>query len=227
MKEIEAAIFSMKTRGSGERDHRLIYHRMGFTWSDLPGTVTELQGIRNILPEAEVFLGAEVTEAKLKALAEDGALNNYRVLHLAAHGLSLPSFPELSAIVLSQAAQDGEDGYLQMSEIADLELGPDLVTLSACDTAAGKIYAGEGVVGLTQSFIIAGAKNVSASLWQISDEATAGFMRGFYRLVFKEGYGYSEALREMKLRFITGREGYGRYKNPFFWASFLLYGGGF
>ena len=227
MKEIEAAIFSMKMRGPGGDNHRLIYDRMGFAWSDLPGTVEEVQGIRDSLPGAEVFLGEEVTEGKFKAFAENGTLNNYRVLHLAAHGLSLPSFPELSAIVLSQVAEDGEDGYLQMNEIADLQLTADLVTLSACDTAAGTIYAGEGVVGLTQSFIIAGANNVSASLWQISDEATARFMRGLYSLIFNEGYSYSEALREMKLRFITGRDGYGRYKNPFFWASFLLYGGGF
>lgn len=69
------------------------------------------------------------------------------------------------------------------------------------------------------TFLIAGAKGLSVSLWQVADESTKEFMVGMYRKVKDEGLSYAEAIRQMKLEFLGGK-----YKNPFYWAPFVYYG---
>jgi len=123
--------------------------------------------------------------------------------------------------VLSLTKQElNEDGYLTMKEIAMLDINADFVNLSACETGLGKIYGGEGVVGLTQSFLVAGANGLSVSLWQVADESTMKFMIGVYRLVQEKGIGYDRVITEMKRTFL-GKES---YSSPFYWAPFVYYG---
>ena len=105
-------------------------------------------------------------------------------------------------------------------EIAELDIQADFVNLSACETGLGKIYGGEGVVGLTQSFLVAGANALSVSLWQVADESTMEFMVGMYRLVRDAGMRYDEAMTAMKRSFIKGKI----YSQPFYWAPFVYYG---
>ena len=118
------------------------------------------------------------------------------------------------------AGAEGIDGYLTMAEIANLDIAADFVNLSACDTGLGRIYGGEGVVGLTQAFLVAGANSLSVSLWQVADEATSRFMTGLSRLVEEEGLSHAEAMTAMKRRFLE-EESTARLV---FWAPFVYYG---
>jgi CHAT domain-containing protein/predicted negative regulator of RcsB-dependent stress response len=199
-----------------------IYSRMGITWKNLPGTLKEIDAISKLIPEAEVYRGASVTETLVKSLSESSALKNYRVIHFATHGMVVPEYPELSSLVLSQTPgkNEKEDGYLQMSEINSLYIEADFVNLSACETGLGKVYAGEGCVGLTQAFLLAGANGLSVSLWSVADESTMKFMVGMYNLVANKGYSFKKAIHEMKLEFLRGND----FSNPFYWAAFVYYG---
>ena len=194
-------------------------------WSNLPGTLSEVREISDIVKGASLYKGDEVTEDKIKELSSKGELSEYKVIHFATHGIVVPEMPELSAVVLSQfkTERSGEDGYLRMGEVAELKLNADFVNLSACETGLGKIYGGEGIVGLTQSFLIAGANGLSVSLWQVEDVSTSKFMTGLYELTEKKGMSYSGAVTEMKRRFIRGDFG-DSYKAPFYWAPFVYYG---
>ncbi|MDI6740221.1 MAG: CHAT domain-containing tetratricopeptide repeat protein [Candidatus Edwardsbacteria bacterium] len=198
----------------------------GAVWHNLPGTLVEVKMIKDIQDQAVVFTGDDVEEAKIKKLSTDGWLRNYRVIHFATHGQVDLAKPELSAVVLSQydPPRNGEDGYLRVSEVAGLGLNADLANLSACETGLGKIYGGEGVVGLTQAFLLAGANGLSVSLWQVADESTMRFMVGIYRLVKETGMAYPKAITEIKRQFIKGGIGQGAYQNPYFWAPFVYYG---
>ena len=210
--------FAMK-RGLGMSE---AYARLGYgRWANLPGSLAEVKQIQQTVAGCETFTGPDVDEAKLKELSSDGSLKHYRVIHFATHGLVVPEIPELSALVLSQhhGRVNGEDGYLRTGEIVDLDLEADFIALSACETGLGMIYGGEGVVGLTQSFLIGGANGLTASLWEVADESTFRFMIGMYTLVNEENMSYSRAIAEMKRRFI-----HGSYKEPFFWAPFVYYG---
>ena len=208
------------------RSIRNAYNMLGMAeWTNLPGTLSEVNNISSIVNGTDVITGDDVTENKLKQFSKSGKLADYKVLHFATHGLVVPSMPELSAIVLSQFKREkgGEDGYLRMGEIAKLDIRADFINLSACETGLGKIYGGEGVVGLTQSFLIAGANGLSVSLWQVADDSTSKFMTELYKKVQEKDIAYDVAIAEVKRRFIKGEFGQ-QYKAPFYWAPYVYYG---
>ena len=205
---------------------REAYELLGYgEWKNLPNTLLEVKSIKEIVNGSEIITSSEVTEERIKTLSDNGELLNYKVLHFATHGVFIPSIYELSALVLSQFKEEAdEDGYLRMGEISELKMEADFVNLSACETGLGKIYGGEGVVGLTQAFLIAGANGLSVSLWQVADESTMKFMVEMYKLVNESGITYDEAITEIKRKFLSGEIGNGKYMNPFYWAPFVYYG---
>jgi len=168
--------------------------------------------------------------AALKALdfeasrdtALDPRLGRYRIVHFATHSLLNNERPELSGVVLSLFDRSGHpvNGFLRLYDIYNLRLGSDLVVLSACQTALGGEIKGEGLIGLTRGFIYAGASSVIASLWKVDDRATTKLMTEFYKGLFEEGLTTSAALRQAKIK--MWRQS--RYREPFYWAAFVLQG---
>jgi CHAT domain-containing protein/tetratricopeptide (TPR) repeat protein len=205
---------------------RKTYEKLGITtMNNLPGTLYEIEHIEPVVPNIKVYSKYQSTEFYVKYLDQRNELSNYKVLHFATHGLTIPVLPELSAVVLSifKEQRGAEDGFLRTDEINKLNIKADFVNLSACETGLGKIYGGEGVVGLTQSFLIAGANGLSVSLWSVADNSTAIFMVEVYKKVNQSGMDYYEAIAETKREFIAGTHGAG-FKKPFFWAPFVYYG---
>jgi CHAT domain-containing protein len=110
-----------------------------------------------------------------------------------------------------------------MGEIMRLKLNADLVTLSACSTGLGKLVNGEGILGLTRAFFYAGARNVTVSLWNVNDSATATLMKVYYQNL-NRGLANSAALRQAKLALLRGKDA--AWRHPYFWAAFVLVGEG-
>lgn len=166
-----------------------------------------------------VALGPEAS----REVVVDPALGRYRVVHLATHGVIDAERPELSQLVFSRfdAAGSPRRGSLLAHEIFGLDLGAELVVLSACETALGDEVRGEGLVGLTQAFLSAGPSAVLVSLWQADDRATVPLMEDFYRRLFA-GDTPAEALRHAQL---VARSDAGR-NAPYYWAGFVLVGEG-
>ena len=205
---------------------RNAYNGLGIgTWPDLPNTLNEVKNINKVIKRSDIFTGSNVTEKDVKELSKNWTLYNYKVLHFATHGLVVNEVPELSAVVLSQFEKDEgkEDGYLRIEEIAELDFQADLITLSACETSLGRVDGNAGIMGFTQSFILAGANAVSISLWRAAGESTSQFMAAMYGMVQDKGIGYAEAITEVKRRFINGSFGE-KYKAPYYWAPFVYYG---
>ena len=103
------------------------------------------------------------------------------------------------------------------------DIKADFVNLSACETGLGKIYKGEGVVGLTQAFMIAGANAMSVTLWPVADESTSIFMREMYKIAEELDMSYLESMSTVKRKFIKGDFG-DEYRDPYYWAPFVYYG---
>jgi len=148
-------------------------------------------------------------------------MKEYRMLHLATHGLLDSAHPERSALVLSLVDKSGnhQPGLLKMADIFNLILPTDLVVLSACETALGTVIKGEGLVGLTRAFMYAGANRVMASLWNVDDLATAELMKGFYQGLLR-GQSPAVALRAAKQAIMKKPA----WSSPYFWAAFTLQG---
>jgi len=150
------------------------------------------------------------------------AVANARIVHFATHGLLNARHPELSGLVLSLVDAQGrpQNGFLAVGDIFDLRLHADLVVLSACETALGADVRGEGFVGLTRAFFFAGTEAVIASLWRVSDAATAALMKEFYRrlLVYKMSPAAALRASQLTLRRMP------KWRQPYFWAGFVLQG---
>ncbi|MBN2541304.1 CHAT domain-containing protein [bacterium] len=192
----------------------------------LPSTGIEVERICSLFPQnqCKLFMNGEANEQNVKS-SDD--LPHAKYVHFACHGVLNENNPEFSGLVLSLYPKDspgqlpsGENGYLQMYEIYNLDLHADLVTLSACETGLGKMVKGEGIMGLSRAFMYAGTPSVIVSLWQIADESTAEFMYQFYNNLVNENMDKEGALREAKLEMIKSE----RYSHPFYWASFVLIG---
>lgn len=189
----------------------------------LPGTRTEVSAIVSAFPGAASALGKEATREGL--LAIERGRTRYRYLHIAVHGIAFPRHPEMSSLILSpDAGTPAAQSYLTAREASDLHLDADLVTLSACETGLGRIYKGEGMVGLAYGFLAGGADSCLVSLWSVSDEATAEFMRIFYAKLGGTPGGEAKALAETKREFLSGRAGTGIWTDPFYWSAFVLQG---
>ena len=194
----------------------------GLQLARLTGTRTEADEIAKIArssgSQADVWVDLNASEDNIR----NRDVTNYRVVHVATHGLLNAQRPQFSGLVLSLIGNKTDDGFLRTDEIFNLKLGAPLVILSACETGLGKEKRGEGVIGLTRAFMYAGAPTVGVSLWSVADKSTAELMTSFYKgfLGSSTPSSSSQALRDAQLAMISGK----KYSAPFYWAPFVLVG---
>lgn len=176
--------------------------------ASLPGAEAEAQAIAKML-NTTPLIGQAATEERAIAQMEQSQL-----IHLATHGL-FDEYQGLQSSLAFAVDQDNQ-GFLTAEEILKLKLNADLVVLSACNTGRGKIT-GDGVIGLSRSFLLAGANSTLVSLWYVPDLATSTLMTDFYRQL-QVNPNQAQALRQAMLN--TMKE----YPAPYEWAAFMLVG---
>ncbi len=121
------------------------------------------------------FTGAKATEVEFKKSAA-----NFKILHLATHGVLDDASPLYSYVLLASGDEkDSEDGRLEAWELMRMNFSANLVVLSACETGRGRVGAGEGLVGLSWAFFVAGSPTTIASQWKVESASTTELMLGF------------------------------------------------
>jgi len=150
--------------------------------------------------------------------------SNSRIIHLATHNSPDFSQPESGGVVFwdydpSSGHNTFSKGILTLKEIYKLRLKADLVVLNTCASGFGKKVGRYGLSSLPLGFLYAGAKNILATLWNITDRHAGKFMISFYRK-WLSGKTYSQALREAKMDMISCRE----TALPTIWAAYVLIG---
>jgi CHAT domain-containing protein/Tfp pilus assembly protein PilF len=176
--------------------------------------IRQVQG-RLVSLEKTVYEGARAQPDTYRASRPE----SFSIIHFAAHASANRASPLDSAIVLSRGSGSSK---LYARDIMDLPLNADLVTISSCRSAGARVYSGEGLVGFTWVFLQAGARNVIAGLWDVSDESTTMLMDSLYRGI-AEGRQPPDALRLAKLDLIRSN---GTFRKPFYWGPFQTYVGG-
>lgn len=198
---------------------RGVFDIEGANFVELPSTAEEIASVAEVAGDAALALsGPDATESAFKARP----LDRYQVLHLAVHGIANVQFPHRAALVLGADPASGDDGLLQVREILNLKLTAELVTLSACDTAAGRLQGQEGIASIVRAFLLAGARTAVASLWAADDIFTTALMRRFYAQL-GQGIDRASALRNAKLEML---ERFGDQALPYHWAGFTMVGDG-
>lgn len=167
---------------------------------------------------SKLLVGSDATLSQIKA----APLKSFRIIDFATHALMAGDFRGLPqpSIVLTPEGQS-ELPLLSMSEAATLELDADLVILSGCNTASSKGGAeSEGLSGLAQSFIYAGARSLLVSHWSVDSKATARLMKVLAAADGRSGGSrrWAEALQKAMKSMI-------KENNPFYWAPFVVVGG--
>jgi CHAT domain-containing protein len=182
----------------------------------LPNAPEEIARVTNFFaPDLkQVFTAEQATpQAFFASHPED-----YRYIHVAAHGSDIPLDPMDSAIILSP---DHNNSYkLYARDIAELKRGihAEVVTISSCHSAGSLVNNLGGPVGLSSAFMHAGAHQVVAALWNVADAATPQLMDHFYSELI-HGKSASEALRDAKLSMLRAKGSH----EPFYWATLQLY----
>ena len=181
----------------------------------LAGAEREAAEIADFL-DTSALIGDQATEATVKQQMASADL-----IHLATHGLLEYGDPRETGSrdtpgAIALAPGSGEDGLLTSGEILQLDLQANLVVLSACDTGRGRLT-GDGVIGLSRSFVAAGVPSIVVSLWQVPDAPTAELMTAFYRQL-TQGQSKAQALRQAMLATMQ------THPDPKNWAAFTLIG---
>lgn len=182
----------------------------------LPQAPAEMQKIEHYFPDSnrKVLEGKQATpSAYLSSNPE-----RYSYVHFVTHGTASQTRPLESAVILTR---EGDSYKLYARDIITHPLKADLVTISACNGAGTRAYAGEGLVGLSWAFLRAGAHNVIAALWEVSDASTPQLMDQLYKGL-NAGQDPASALRTAKLTLLHSEA---VFRKPFYWAPFQLYAG--
>lgn len=188
----------------------------------LPEAETEVTSVAKLLSTArsKVFIGREASEKAFKALTP-----TYATIHLATHGVLDNRQPLYSHLLLAKTDGDPEnDGLLEAREIMHMKLNADLAVLSACETANGRISPGEGVIGTSWAFFVAGTRSMLVSQWKVNSASTSDLMVNFYHSLemnrSRSNRNKAEALRAATLNLMRDQ----RYRHPFYWSGFVLIG---
>jgi CHAT domain-containing protein/Tfp pilus assembly protein PilF len=191
----------------------------GPDYSELPLAGLEMRLVR------QHFAANQETVIARSQATPDSYLSSrpqqYAFIHFVAHGTASQTDPLEAAIILSPGVSAGTPFKLYARDILQHPIDARLVTISACNGSGTRTYSGEGLVGLSWSFLRAGAHSVIAALWSVSDESTPRTMNLLYQGI-EEGLTPGEALRNAKLDLLRSS---GEFRRPFYWAPFQLYTG--
>jgi tetratricopeptide (TPR) repeat protein/CHAT domain-containing protein len=190
----------------------------------LPETAAEANAIAALFnsTDNDLYLGKAANLKTLFQLNQANQLSDYRYVLFATHGLLPYEVDGLAqaALVLSHPETEG---YLTTAKAFRLQLNADFINLSACNTGGGEKIKGEGVMGLTRAFMYAGTSAIGVTLWSVESSSAENMSVGIFENL-TQGHKAAEALRQIKLKMISGKANQPYYRHPFYWAPFVVYG---
>jgi len=186
----------------------------------LPGSKEEVLAAQAAFRDSAdtLLTGWDATESRFKR----SSLAQRAIIHMAVHGIADEKNPQRAALILLGDSRSNEDGILEANEIIPLQMNADLVVLSACDSAVGRLQGEEGIANLSRAFLLAGSRTVVSTLWSVDDTAALFLMKRFY-FHLRENNPTADALTLAKRDLLST---YAGHAIPYYWASYKLEGAG-
>ncbi len=186
--------------------------------SYLSGAEREAKKIAEFYDSARTLTGAKASKSAVHA-----AMASVDILHFAGHYVAEPHSP-MSSYLLLAANGDPDNSKLSNTEMAGQDLSRlRLIVLAACRTGTEDYTAGEGMIGLSRTFLGSNVPLVIGSKWSVDSEATADLMIRFHRHRRLGRLHTAAALRAAQLELLNDPTG--RYTAPYYWSAFAVYGG--
>ena len=178
----------------------------------LPGVGREVQALEKILPGTRLLDAAFTIDAFTQAAKSD----RYSVVHLASHGVFGGSAESSYILAFDDVLTlDGLQNILKGEQFQGAPI--EVLSLSACETAAGNDRAPLGISGAAMK---ARAKSVLGTLWPVDDDAAVSVMTRFYAGIAQQGESKARALQQSQVQVLRNPQ----TAHPFFWAPFSLIG---
>lgn len=136
------------------------------------------------------------------------------ILHCSMHSLLFDDDFNKSCLIFNNAEP------LFFSDLYKVAIPAQMIVLSACNTGAGKLKQGEGLMSLSRAFTYSGVQSTVVSLWQVPDKETTELMILFYKNL-RKGLSKSAALSKAKIDFVQKNP---LKSHPFYWSGFILTG---
>jgi CHAT domain-containing protein/cytochrome c-type biogenesis protein CcmH/NrfG len=187
---------------------------------DLRDAEDEARAITKNYPGGSLLLrGGDATKKAFLTAYKD-----YDIIHFAGHYIVEPDSPLRSKLVMSKGSDVTADGVLTNLDLLGEKLPKTrLVVLSACQTGVEDYYGGEGLVGLSRTFLAIGTPLVIGSAWKVDSAATNPLMQSFHKHRKESGQSSVKALRAAQLDMLHDNRS--NYSSPYYWAAFSAFGG--
>jgi CHAT domain-containing protein len=187
---------------------------------NIPGSRDEVRDAVKLLQARHAEVDLQLGEDGTKDAFERSIREGHSIVHLAVHALADSKNPDHAALFLLDDKKSGTDGMLDSAEVLTLPVRANIVVLSACETAVGRLEGEEGIATLSRAFLLAGARTVVSTLWTIDDTFSRFLMAQFYTGI-ADGQTASVALRNAKLELLKT---FGPQAVPYRWAAYTLEG---
>ena len=178
----------------------------------LPNVKNELRAIKAVM-KGRILLDQDFTLKNFEAEMQN---QDYGMVHMATHAV-FGNGPEDTFLLTydERLTLDRLEHLVHLKKYQEKPL--ELLTLSACETAADNERAAFGIAGAA---LKSGAESVLATLWKVDDKAASLLIAQFYQNIGTGEMTKAQALRNAQKKLIRDR----KFEHPEFWAPFLLIG---
>ena len=177
----------------------------------LPNTEEEMKAIGALYKKTHRLLNEEFRVPQLEREMKE---NPFTIVHIASHGRFERDVKKSFVLTFDEKlTMDRLNQVVGYFRFRDQPL--ELLSLSACQTAAGDDRAALGLAGIA---IKAGARSALATLWFVNDEASSALVIEFYSQLKDPSLSKAMALRQAQLKLLENPD----FQHPIFWSPFLL-----
>lgn len=173
---------------------------------------------REIIKNQGGVLYSDDSATKNNFISQAGSSN---ILHLAMHTIINDSLPMQSKLVFYDDDTSSFSHFMFTHEIYNMNLNASMIVLSACNTGAGNIKRGEGIMSLARGFVYAGVPSIVMTLWEVQDVSGSEIMNSYYNYL-NQDISKDIALQNAKLDMLQNANM--AKSHPFFWSTYIISG---